>query len=203
MTDRPVVVAATANPGKLAEIAEILDGVVDLLPRPLDVPDVVEDAPDLVGNARLKAVAIARATGRAALADDTGLEVAALGGAPGVRSARFAGEGATDEQNVQLLLERLRGVEDRSATFHTVAMVVSAGAEVVSHGRCDGTIAPEPRGERGFGYDPVFVPAEGDGRTFAEMTAEEKHRISHRGRALRALADELVHRDGGRWSDVR
>jgi XTP/dITP diphosphohydrolase len=191
MTDRPVVVAATANPGKLAEIAEILDGVVDLLPRPADVPDVVEDAPDLVGNARLKAAAIAQATGRAALADDTGLEVAALGGAPGVRSARFAGESATDEENVQLLLERLRGVADRSATFHTVAMVVSGDGEVVSHGRCDGTIAAEPRGDRGFGYDPVFVPAEGDGRTFAEMSAEEKHRISHRGRALRALAAEL------------
>jgi XTP/dITP diphosphohydrolase len=191
MTDRPVVVAATANPGKLAEIAEILDGVVDLLPRPADVPDVVEDAPDLVGNARLKAAAIAQATGRAALADDTGLEVAALGGAPGVRSARFAGESATDEQNVQLLLERLRGVEDRSATFHTVAMVVSSDGEVVTHGRCDGTIASEPRGDRGFGYDPVFVPADGDGRTFAEMSAAEKHRISHRGRALRALAAEL------------
>jgi XTP/dITP diphosphohydrolase len=88
-------------------------------------------------------------------------------------------------------LERLRGVEDRSATFHTVAMVVSSDGEVVSHGRCDGTIASEPRGDRGFGYDPVFVPADGDGRTFAEMSAAEKHRISHRGRALRALAAEL------------
>ena len=192
MTDRPVVVAATANPGKLAEIAEILDGVVELRPRPTDVPDVVEDAPDLVGNARLKARAIASATGLAALADDTGLEVAALGGAPGVRSARYAGEDATDADNVALLLASLQDAEDRRATFHTVAIVVADGGEVICHGRCDGTIATAPRGASGFGYDPVFVPDDGDGRTFAEMASEEKHLISHRGRALRALAAELL-----------
>jgi XTP/dITP diphosphohydrolase len=191
MSERPVVVAATANPGKLREIAEILDGLVDLRPRPADVPDVVEDAPDLVGNARLKAEAIASATGRAALADDTGLEVHALDGAPGVRSARYAGEHATDDDNVALLLASLRGVDDRRATFHTVAMVVSDHGEIVCHGRCDGTIATEPRGAGGFGYDPVFVPDDGDGRTFAEMGSDEKHRISHRGRALRAMAEAL------------
>jgi XTP/dITP diphosphohydrolase len=196
MSERPVVVAATANPGKLAEISEILEGVVELRPRPAEVPDVVEDAPDLVGNARLKARAIASATGLAALADDTGLEVAALDGAPGVRSARFAGEDATDDDNVTLLLESLERADDRRATFHTVAIVVAEGGEVICHGRCDGVIATERRGEGGFGYDPVFVPNDGDGRTFAEMASDEKHRISHRGRALRALAAELLDHAG-------
>lgn len=195
MADRPVVVAATANPAKLREITEILDGIVTVAARPTDVGDVAEDAPDLVGNARLKAVAIARATGRAALADDTGLEVAALGGAPGVRSARFAGEDATDAANVALLLARLEGIEDRRASFHTVALVVDGDREVVAHGRCRGTIATAPRGADGFGYDPVFVPDDGDGRTFAEMSAAEKHAISHRGRAFRELAAALTRED--------
>jgi XTP/dITP diphosphohydrolase len=184
------LVAATANPAKLAEIAEILSGI-ELLPRPSAVPDVVEDAPDLVGNARLKARAIAAATGLAAVADDTGLEVAALGGAPGVRSARFAGEDATDDQNVELLLAKLQGVADRSARFRTVALVIDGEREVVCDGVCNGTIALDRRGSDGFGYDPVFVPDDGDGRTFAEMTADEKHAISHRGRAFRALAVRL------------
>lgn len=192
MSDLPVVVAATANPAKLAEIRQILEWLVELAPRPPEVPDVVEDAPDLVGNARLKARAIASATGRAALADDTGLEVDELDGAPGVRSARFAGEDATDAENVELLLHRLSGVVERRARFHTVAVLVAEGGEVVCHGTCDGTIADEPRGAGGFGYDPVFVPVEGDGRTFAEMTPAEKHAISHRGRAMRALAAELA-----------
>ena len=191
MTSPPVIVAATANPAKLSEIREILDGIMEVLPRPAGVPDVSEDAPDLVGNARLKANAVAVATGGSALADDTGLEVAALGGAPGVRSARYAGDDATDADNVALLLDRMRGVTDRSACFHTVVIVAGGGGEVISHGLCEGAIATEPRGEGGFGYDPVFVPAEGDGRTFAEMSAEEKHAISHRGRALRGLL-ELV-----------
>lgn len=191
MTGRPIMVAATANPAKLAEIAEILDGVVELVGRPPEVPDVVEDAPDLIGNARLKATAIAEATGRAALADDTGLEVAALGGEPGVRSARFAGETATDADNVALLLERLATSPDRRAVFHTVALVIDGDREIAVHGRCHGSIATAPRGANGFGYDPVFIPDEGDGRTFAEMPAAEKHAISHRGRALRALAEAL------------
>ena len=191
MTSPLAVVAATANPAKLSEIREILDGIMEVLPRPAGVPDVSEDAPDLVGNARLKANAVAVATGGSALADDTGLEVAALGGAPGVRSARYAGDDATDADNVALLLDRMRGVTDRSACFHTVVIVAGGSGEVISHGLCEGTIATEPRGGGGFGYDPVFVPAEGDGRTFAEMSAEEKHAISHRGRALRGLL-ELV-----------
>ncbi|MCC6226676.1 MAG: RdgB/HAM1 family non-canonical purine NTP pyrophosphatase [Microthrixaceae bacterium] len=202
MTSPPVIVAATANPAKLSEIREILDGILEVLPRPPGLPDVSEDAPDLVGNARLKANAVAIATGRSALADDTGLEVAALGGAPGVRSARYAGDDATDAENVTLLLHRMRGVTDRSACFHTVVIVAGGSGEVISHGLCEGTIATEPRGGGGFGYDPVFVPAEGDGRTFAEMSAGEKHGMSHRGRALRGLL-ELVAGDGVERFDGR
>ena len=195
MSGRPVVVAATANPGKLAEITEILDGVVELRPRPTEVPDVVEDAPDFVGNARLKAAALVAATGHAALADDSGLEVDALGGEPGVRSARFAGDGASDADNVSLVLERLTGVPDaaRTARFRCVIVLQRPdGTEVVADGAVEGRITDAPRGESGFGYDPVFVPVEGDGRTFAEMSAEEKHAISHRGRALRSLTTQLT-----------
>ena len=186
------VVAATANPGKLREMTEILGHRVELLPRPAEIPEVDESAPDLAGNARLKAEAILAATGRAALADDTGLEVDALDGAPGVRSARFAGDGAGDADNVELLLARLEGVDARAARFHTVVCLVAPGADAVfAEGWCEGSIAHSAAGAEGFGYDPVFVPNDGDGRTFAEMTGEEKHAISHRGRALRALAEAL------------
>ena len=188
---RRTVVAATANPAKLAEIGEILGAAIDLLPRPADLPDVVEDAPTLEGNALLKARAIHAATGSPALADDTGLEVDALDGAPGVRSARFAGEQATDADNVALLLERLDGVDGRTARFRTVAALVDHDGERTWSGTCEGTIATAPRGAGGFGYDPVFVPAAGDGRTFAEMSPAEKHAISHRGEAFRAVAADL------------
>lgn len=199
------LVLASANPHKVEEIAAILravlDGSVGLLPRPDGVPDVVEDAPDLEGNARLKAVALCRATGTAAVADDTGLEVDALGGAPGVRSARFAGEPPDDAANVALLLERLADRSDaaaRRARFRTVALVAFPdGTELSATGVVEGTIAAAPRGGAGFGYDPVFVPDEGDGRTFAEMAATEKHALSHRGRAFRALAAALAERDAG------
>ncbi len=184
--------AATANPGKLREMAEILGGQIELLSRPAEIPDVVESAPDLAGNARLKAEAIRAATGRAALADDTGLEVDALDGEPGVRSARFAGDDAGDADNVALLLTRLEGVDVRSARFHTVVCLAATDAEAVfAEGWCEGSIARAATGSEGFGYDPVFVPSDGDGRTFAEMTGDEKHAISHRGRALRALAAAL------------
>jgi len=192
------LVVASANPDKVAEIAAILGPAgVELEPRPASVPDVVEDADTLAGNARLKAVAIAEAVGAAAVADDTGLEVDALGGAPGVRSARFAGEDATYADNVARLLAELERVgavttEQRRARFRTVALVRwPDGAELAVEGTVEGHIALEGRGERGFGYDPVFVPDEGRGRTFAEMSAEEKHEVSHRGRALRALAAAL------------
>jgi len=186
------VVCASANPDKVAEIAALLDGVVELLPRPDEVPDVVEDADTLEGNARLKAVAICDATGLPAVADDTGLEVAALDGAPGVYTARFAGEHATYADNRAKLLESLDGVADRRARFRTVALLrYPDGREVAAEGVCDGLIPTEQRGARGFGYDAVFQPVDGDGRTFAEMSEDEKHAVSHRGRAFRALAAAL------------
>lgn len=190
------LVCATANPGKVAELQSILAGVVELLPRPASVPPVVEDAGTLVGNARLKAAAIAAASGRPAIADDTGLEVAALGGAPGVDTASFAGEGASDEENWSKLLGELARLDDRRARFRTVAMVVwPDGRELWAEGTCEGTIAPASRGGRGFGYDSVFVPADGDGRSFAEMSASEKDAVSHRGRAFAALVGKLADLD--------
>jgi XTP/dITP diphosphohydrolase len=187
-----VLVCASANPDKVAEMAAILGDWVTLLPRPPGVGDIPEDEPTLEGNARVKAAAIAAAAGAPAVADDTGLEVAALGGGPGVRSARYAGEGARYQDNVAKLLAALEGEPDRSARFRTVAVVVwPDGRELVAEGVCAGVIVPSPAGDRGFGYDPVFAPDEGDGRTFAEMTAAEKHALSHRGRAFRALAEKL------------
>ncbi len=184
-------VFASANPDKAAEIAAILVGH-ELLARPVNVPDVEETGTTLEDNARLKAVALVEATGEAAVADDTGLEVAALDGAPGVYSARFAGEQATYADNVRKLVDALVGETDRTARFRTVALArFPDGTEVVADGVVDGTIAAAPKGNAGFGYDPVFVPDGGDGRTFAEMTSDEKHAISHRGRAFRAL-DELL-----------
>ena len=181
-------VLATANADKAAEIAAILAGF-ELVPRPASVAEVDETGDTLEDNARLKAVALVEATGTAAVADDTGLEVEALGGAPGVRSSRFAGEGATYADNVAKLLRDLGGRPDRRARFRTVALArFPDGREVVAEGVVDGAIAARPRGTTGFGYDPVFVPDDGDGRTFAEMTSDEKHAVSHRGRAFRALA---------------
>lgn len=191
------IVLASANASKAAELREILEATgleVVVEPRPEDLPVPVEDAPDFEGNARLKAVAVSDATGAAALADDSGLQVDALDGAPGVFSARYAGPDATDADNVAKLLAELDGLapEARTARFRCVIVLRRPdGSEVVTSGAVDGRIAGAPRGDGGFGYDPVFVPQEGDGRTFAEMSPEEKHRISHRGRALRALADAL------------
>jgi XTP/dITP diphosphohydrolase len=194
MSRRWQLVCASANPDKVAEIAAIVGDVIDLLPRPVDVADVVEDADSLEGNARLKAVALVRATGRPAVADDTGLEVDALGGRPGVYAARYAGEHATYADNRAKLLRELDGVAraDRTARFRTVALVRwPDGREMVAEGACPGVIAEREQGERGFGYDPLFVPTEGDGRTFAQMSEDEKHALSHRGRAFRALLDRL------------
>jgi XTP/dITP diphosphohydrolase len=188
------VVLATANPDKAVELAGLLKGF-EVVPRPADLADVEEDADTLEGNARLKAVAVCDATGELAVADDTGLEVDALGGRPGVYAARYAGPGATYADNVAKLLEELAGVpaEKRSARFRTVAVArFPDGREMVAEGSVEGTIAEAPAGEDGFGYDPVFVPAGGDGRTFAQMTRPEKAEVSHRGRALRALAQALV-----------
>jgi XTP/dITP diphosphohydrolase len=191
------LVLATANPDKAAEIrAVLLDAGLDveLVPRPDEVPEVDETGTTLEDNARLKAVALCEATGLPAVADDTGLEVDALGGAPGVFSARYAGEDATYADNVRKLLDALVGVEaaGRTARFSTVALARwPDGREVAAIGDVEGVIAPAARGDGGFGYDPLFVPVEGDGRTFAEMSAGEKHRVSHRGRAFRTLADGL------------
>jgi XTP/dITP diphosphohydrolase len=193
------LVLASANPDKVREIAAILVGH-ELLPRPVDVPDVEETGTTLEENARLMAVALVEATGEAAVADDTGLEVVALDGAPGVWSARYAGEGATYADNVAKLLVALEGVDDRRARFRTVALArFPDGREVLAEGVVDGMIARAPQGSAGFGYDPLFVPDGGDGRTFAELDADEKHAISHRGRAFRALDALLgasLHRDG-------
>jgi XTP/dITP diphosphohydrolase len=189
------LVCASANPDKVAEIQQLLAGVVDLAPRPVDVPDVVEDADTLLGNARLKAAAIVQATGLPAVADDTGLEVDALGGAPGVYTARYAGEGCTYEDNRVKMLAALAGVDDRSAAFKTVAMIVwPDGSELAVDGVCRGAIAVEERGDTGFGYDAIFQPDEANGLTFSEMSRVAKNEISHRGRAFRAVLSALEQR---------
>ncbi len=168
-----------------------------MLPRPADVPEVEETGTTLVENARLKAEAIRVATGRASVADDTGLEVDALGGAPGVFSARYAGEAATYADNVDKLLRELGGrpEAERTARFLTVALVsFPDDTELVAEGVVAGRIAPERRGSGGFGYDSVFVPDEGDGRTYAEMSPDEKNTLSHRARAFHALATRPARR---------
>ncbi|HEY2430913.1 MAG TPA: RdgB/HAM1 family non-canonical purine NTP pyrophosphatase [Acidimicrobiales bacterium] len=191
-----VFVLASANPDKAEEIRAILAQAlpdIELRPRPTDVPDVEETGTTLEANARLKAAAIAEATGLPAIADDTGLEVAALRGAPGVFSARYAGEHATYKQNVAKLLGSLVGVQDRSARFRTVALVRwPDGRELAAEGAVDGRIAEQARGTDGFGYDPLFEPEGGRGKTFAELGPAAKHTLSHRGRALRALAAKLA-----------
>ncbi len=197
------LVLASANPHKAAEIAAVLSAAteVELVPRPDHLPDVVEDGETLLDNARLKARALVAATGQAAVADDTGLEVDALGGAPGVYSARYAGEDATYADNVAKLLRELAALGDgggaRRARFKTVALAAFPdGSEVWAEGVMEGTIATGPRGRHGFGYDPVFEPVDGDGRTFAEMSPAEKDAVSHRGRAFRALARLLAEHRG-------
>jgi len=186
---------ATGNPGKAAEIRDMLAGVPDLelVDRPADVPEPAEDGETLLDNARIKAQVLVDATGCAAVADDTGLEVAALAGAPGVLTARYAGPDATYEDNWRKLLAELGDEPDRRARWRTVALVRwPDGREVWAEGTCDGTITTAARGAEGFGYDPVFVPDEGDGRTFAELTRAAKNAVSHRGRAFRALGAQLA-----------
>ena len=187
-------VLATANPDKAREIAAVLTDEapsLELVARPPEVPDVDEVGDTLEDNARIKAVALCAATALPAVADDTGLHVDALGGAPGVHSARYAGEDATYADNVEKLLGELDSLplERRVARFATVAVARwPDGLEVAALGEVEGVITTAARGDGGFGYDPVFVPLEGDGRTFAEMTDREKQAISHRARAFRTLA---------------
>lgn len=196
------LVCASANPDKVAEIEAIFDSHVDhkivLHPRPTSVGEVDEDGDTLEANARIKARALVDATGLPALADDTGLFVDALDGAPGVYSARYAGKGCTYADNVAKLLAELGAhARDRRARFETVALVATPdGDELIAHGIVEGRIATEPRGSNGFGYDSVFIPDDGDGRTFAQMSAEEKNAISHRARAFAALCSVLLGRAG-------
>jgi len=191
------LVCASANPGKVAEIEQLMPQGVSLLPRPTTVPDVVEDADTLVGNARIKAQAIVNATGCPALADDTGLFVDVLEGLPGVRTARYAGEEATDADNKRKLLAALENSTQRSCRFKTAVVVLwPNGDEIVVEGVCEGSIATSETGTSGFGFDAVFIPADGDGRTFAEMNAVEKNAMSHRGRAFVELAKVLTNHVG-------
>jgi len=187
----PRLVVASKNPDKIAEIEAIL-GESDLageVVRGLEWPDVEETGETLEENALLKARAVLAATGLPVIADDTGLEVSALDGAPGVHTARFAGDGARYEDNVAKLIEVMAGQDDRTATFRTVvALVFPDGVEIIAEGRLEGRISAEPRGADGFGYDPVF---DVDGRTLAEMGTQEKNRLSHRARAIRALASSV------------
>src|SRR5262249_38274698 len=185
----------------IEDVAFLVDGPariaasVAALPPLTEPPDVEETGTTLEENARIKAVGFADAIGLIAVADDTGLEVDALGGAPGVYSAGYAGDDATYADNVAKLLRELDNVDRgrRTARFATVAIAREpAGREVVTRGEVEGVIAPSATGAGGFGYDPVFVPVEGDGRTFAEMAAAEKHAVSHRGRAFRSLARALT-----------
>ena len=188
------VVMASANPDKVEEISIMMRDIVDIVARPDSVGEVIEDADTLEGNARLKAVAVAAATGLPAMADDTGLEIDHLDGAPGVHTARFAGENATYADNVAKTLNVLGDVpmSERTARFRTVAMIhFPDGKELIANGVVEGTIAIMPSGSGGFGYDPIFVPDEGNGKTFSQMTPNAKHAISHRGRAFRMLREQL------------
>lgn len=191
------IVLATRNPHKVNEIRAVFAGLDVTFSSAADhpgAPDVVEDGATLEANALKKARALAAACGLWALADDTGLEVKALGGAPGVYSARYAGPDGDAVANCRKLLKELAGADDRSARFRTVLALVSPqGEERWIEGVCEGRILEAPRGDAGFGYDPLFVP-EGGAQSFAEMSAAEKNACSHRGRALRAAA--------AAWGDV-
>jgi XTP/dITP diphosphohydrolase len=194
VTETRRVVIASKNPDKIREVEAMLaslDPPFEVV-RGLDWPDIEETEDTLEGNALLKAAAVAAAIGITAVADDTGLEVDALDGAPGVHTARYAGPDAGYEENLAKLLADLEGVGDRTARFRTAIALVESGVEpVVVEGVMEGEIAHSPRGENGFGYDPVFLVGD---LTYAEMTDEEKNAISHRAQALRALSEILVRR---------
>jgi XTP/dITP diphosphohydrolase len=188
------LVVATRNEHKLRELGEVL-AEFELEPFPGAVELPPEEGETFADNALAKARAAHAATGRAAIADDSGIEARALGGAPGVRSARYAGPDATDGENLELLLREVAGAEERGVAYVcALAYVGEDGSERIVEGRGEGTLAAEPRGSGGFGYDPAFVPEDtgpDDPRTMAELSPSEKHAISHRGRAARALAEVL------------
>ena len=188
------LVLATRNDHKLRELREALPGIeIDPLPEEVVLPPETGDT--FAENALGKARAAHAATGRTAIADDSGIEARGLDGRPGVRSARYAGEDATDEENLAKLLREVGAGEDRRVAYVcAIAMVDEDGSESLFEGRCEGTLAEKPRGTGGFGYDPAFVPDDtgpDDDRTMAELAPEEKHAISHRGRAARKLATHL------------
>lgn len=187
-------VLATHNRHKVVELRRILEGVPLELVSGLDleIPDVEETGATFADNALLKARACVAATGLSSIADDSGLVVDALGGAPGVLSARFAGDEADDDANLRLVLERLDGADERAARFVCVAALVTPdGREVTEDGVMEGVLTAAPRGTGGFGYDPIFI-ADGQRRTNAELTPDEKDAISHRGAAFRALRPHLA-----------
>lgn len=191
MTKPETIFIASGNPHKIEELRQVLQPMGIELKSTLDFPDaeeVEEDQPDLEGNAMKKARLWHQKTGLPSLADDTGLEVDALNGAPGVYSARYAGENATYENNVSKLLSELEGKENRSASFRTIVAFVTNDEEHLFEGICKGKITTDKRGEKGFGYDPVFKP-EGYQQTFAELPSEEKNKISHRGRAVQKFLE--------------
>jgi XTP/dITP diphosphohydrolase len=196
----PPLLVATRNEHKLRELRESLPGVeLEGLPEDIELPP--EQGETFAENALVKARAAHAATGRAAVADDSGIEAEGLGGRPGVRSARYAGEEASDEQNLAKLLDEVGRQDDRRVAYVAdIALVTEDGDEFVFEGRCEGTLATEPRGSGGFGYDPAFIPDDtgpDDRRTMAELTPDEKNAISHRGRAARALAEHLGVEVGG------
>jgi XTP/dITP diphosphohydrolase len=189
-----LLVLSTRNPHKVREFSRLLaPAEIAVEPLPDDVTLPPEDGTTFVENALPKARAAAAAAGRAAIADDSGIEAEALGGAPGVRSARFAGEGATDEANLDKLLQEAPVGSPLRYVCALAYVDPAHGVEEVFFGECSGTLAPAPRGSGGFGYDPAFVPVDYDsGRTMAELSDEEKDAISHRGRAARALVRWLA-----------
>ena len=194
MADKPRLVIASANPDKVKDLIALLGDRYEVVPRPDDAPETIEDADSLEGNAIKKAMEIAQFTGADAIADDTGLFVDALDGRPGVYSARYAGENASYQDNVDKLLGELDGVDERRAEFRSVvALIRPDGSGVTGEGSVAGRIIDHARGSNGFGYDPVFEPDEGEGRTFAEMSSDEKHELSHRGRAMVSLRLALDH----------
>jgi XTP/dITP diphosphohydrolase len=191
---RPVIVIATLNPGKTAEIRDLLQGFPVDIKNLSDfgpIPGVEEDGTTFDENAYKKSSFTARILGYPALADDSGLSVAALNGAPGVFSARYGGEGLSDEDRCRKLLSEMRGRGDRRAAFECViSLAVPAGPALTYEGRCEGLLLEAPAGANGFGYDPVFFSPPFN-KTFAELSREEKSRVSHRGKAMRELRDEF------------
>lgn len=194
----PMIVLATGNKNKIKEFKEILkDFAINI--KSLDefgpIPEAIEDGETFDDNAYKKAIHTAKILGLPAIADDSGIEVEALGGAPGVYSARYAGEGATDEENCAKLLKELEGQKNRKANFTCVISIATPGGPALTYeGKCFGEILTEKRGDSGFGYDPLFYFEE-YGKTFAELSSEEKHTVSHRGKALtevKAEAQQII-----------